>query len=164
MSLDPSQFESLFRAHQADVYGWIARIVRDRGAAEDLTVETFWRVWRHRERYDASRPFLPWVRRIASRVAIDHLRHAPRLVGLERTPEARDAANPEGQSLQAQLENAIRSLPAKFQAVAVLSLVEEKAPGEIAEAFEIPLATVKTRRARAIQMLRRKLEAMGVRP
>lgn len=164
MSLESAGFEALFRAHQTEVYAWIVRMVRDPGAAEDLTVETFWRVWKHRASYDPSRPFQPWVRRIASRVALDHLRHAPRLVEIERTPATRDAPWAEQHQLQAKLEAAIHSLPAKLQAVAVLSLVEEEPVDEIARAFDIPAATVKTRRARAIQLLRRKLESMGVKP
>lgn len=164
MSLESAEFESLFRAHQAEVYAWIVRMVRDPGAAEDLTVETFWRVWKHRASYDQSRPFQPWVRRIASRVALDHLRHAPRLVEMERSPATRDAPLAEQHQLQARLEAAIRSLPAKLQAVAVMSLVEEEPVDEIARAFDIPPATVKTRRARAIQLLRKKLESMGVKP
>jgi DNA-directed RNA polymerase specialized sigma24 family protein len=55
-------------------------------------------------------------------------------------------------------------LPAKLQAVAVLSLIEEEPADEIAHALDIPVATVKTRRARALQLLRRKLESMGVQP
>ena len=42
-------FETLFRQFQGQVYGWILRIVRDTGAAEDLTVETFWRIYRERD-------------------------------------------------------------------------------------------------------------------
>ena len=38
---DLAAFETLFRSHQAEVYRWIVRIVRDPAAAEDLTVETF---------------------------------------------------------------------------------------------------------------------------
>ena len=43
---DIDAFESLFREHRRSVYGWILRIVRDPAAAEDLTVETFWRIHR----------------------------------------------------------------------------------------------------------------------
>lgn len=162
--LDSAQFESLFRAHQAEIYAWIVRMVRDAGAAEDLTVEAFWRVWRHRASYDATRPFLPWARRIATRVALDHLRHAPRLVAMEHCPGAHDAPFAEQRELRERLETAVRSLPAKFQAVAVLSLIEEQPLDAIAESLDVPPATVKTRRARAIQLLRRKLESMGVKP
>jgi hypothetical protein len=44
---DSEAFETLFRQFQGEVYGWIVRVVRDPGAAEDLTVETFWRIYRH---------------------------------------------------------------------------------------------------------------------
>jgi hypothetical protein len=43
---DLDAFETLFRLHQRAVYGWILRIVRNPAAAEDLTVETFWRIYR----------------------------------------------------------------------------------------------------------------------
>ena len=58
-------FEALFRQFQGPVFGWIMRIVRDRGAAEELTVETFWRAWNARARFDPQREFGAWARRIA---------------------------------------------------------------------------------------------------
>jgi len=48
---DLEAFEALFRQHQKEVYFWIVRIVRDSGIAEDLTVETFWRIYRARDRF-----------------------------------------------------------------------------------------------------------------
>ena len=49
---DVDAFESLFREHQGEVYRWIMRIVRNTAAAEDLTVETFWRMYRAHARFD----------------------------------------------------------------------------------------------------------------
>ena len=46
----------------AAVYGWILRIVRNVPAAEDLTVETFWRIYQARARFEAARGFDPWAR------------------------------------------------------------------------------------------------------
>src|ERR1035441_486316 len=66
-------FEILFRQFQGQVYGWIVRIVRNPAAAEDLTVETFWRIHRARSRFDPRRGFGPWARRIATNLAVDHL-------------------------------------------------------------------------------------------
>src|SRR5258708_27131362 len=71
---DVDAFEELFRQYQSEVYRWIVRLVRNPGVAEELTVETFWRIYRHRKRFDTRRPFGPWARRIASRVAIDYLK------------------------------------------------------------------------------------------
>ena len=39
---DLDAFAELFRQFQGEVYGWIARIVRNPGVAEELTVENFW--------------------------------------------------------------------------------------------------------------------------
>jgi RNA polymerase sigma factor (sigma-70 family) len=64
---DVRAFETLFRKHQGSVYRWIVRIVRDPAAAEDLTLETLWRIYRARARFDPRRPFGAWARRIATR-------------------------------------------------------------------------------------------------
>jgi RNA polymerase sigma factor (sigma-70 family) len=67
-------FETLFRQFQGEVFGWIIRIVRDPGIAEDLTVETFWRIHRARSRFDPARSFGAWARRIATNTALDYLK------------------------------------------------------------------------------------------
>jgi RNA polymerase sigma-70 factor (ECF subfamily) len=54
---DLEAFEALFRQHPREVYAWIVRIVRDSGIAEDLTVETFWRIYRTRSRFDPAGNF-----------------------------------------------------------------------------------------------------------
>ena len=58
---DREAFETLFRQFQGEVYGWIVRIVRDPGAAEDLTVETFWRIYRAHARFDPEGSFGAWT-------------------------------------------------------------------------------------------------------
>src|SRR5690242_5557119 len=73
---DLNAFESLFRQYQREVYGWIVRIVRDPAASEDLTIETFCRIHRAHARFDPSRSFAAWARKIASNVAIDFLKSA----------------------------------------------------------------------------------------
>jgi RNA polymerase sigma factor (sigma-70 family) len=93
-------FEALFRQYQGEVFSWIVRIVRDPAAAEDLTLETFWRIYRAHARFEPERSFGAWARRIASNVAIDYLktvRSRERYVAVSPPPEsARDprAANP----------------------------------------------------------------------
>lgn len=71
---DMDAFEALFQQYQKDVYAWIVRIVRDTGVAEDLTVETFWRIYRSRARFEPTGNFPAWARRIATNAALDHLR------------------------------------------------------------------------------------------
>src|SRR5271154_3824814 len=72
---DLDAFESLFRQYQREVFRWIVRVVRNTATAEDLTVEAFWRAHRAHARFDAAKGnFAGWLRRIATNVAIDHLR------------------------------------------------------------------------------------------
>src|ERR1700752_1394793 len=71
---DVEAFETLFRAHQRSVFGWVLHIVRERSAAEDVTIEAFWRMHRAHARFDSARGFEPWARRIATHAALDWLR------------------------------------------------------------------------------------------
>ena len=71
---DAGAFESLFHAHQREVFHWIHRIVRDPAAAEDLTVESFWRAYQACGSFDPARGgFGPWMRRIATNAALKHI-------------------------------------------------------------------------------------------
>src|SRR5438552_12542747 len=78
---DQSAFELLFRRFEPDVYNWIMRIVRDRGSADDVLVEAFWRAYRGRAQFDPARSFGAWMRRIATNAALDELRSASRRSG-----------------------------------------------------------------------------------
>src|SRR5437899_12194997 len=49
---DLEAFEALFRQRQSEVYRWIVRLVRNPAVAEELTVDTFWRIYCHRRRFD----------------------------------------------------------------------------------------------------------------
>ncbi|MBZ5497949.1 MAG: sigma-70 family RNA polymerase sigma factor [Acidobacteriia bacterium] len=160
---DMDAFETLFRQFQRDVYRWIMRIVRDPAAAEDLTVETFWRIYRSRARFDPKREFGAWARRIASNVALDHLRSAPRETELDEGRAADPAPDRAAQQgVREALCRAFRRLPAKLRAVAALALIEEQPQAVIAEALGISVATVKSREFRAVRLLRHSLRRMGV--
>ena len=45
-AMDGFDFEAVFREDYRAVTRLIARVVRDSGRAEELAVETFWRLWR----------------------------------------------------------------------------------------------------------------------
>jgi RNA polymerase sigma-70 factor (ECF subfamily) len=79
---DLSAFEAMFRGHQADVYRWCLRIVRDHAAAEDLAMDAFQRAWRSHATFDPGKSFGAWIRRIATNLALEHLRAAKRNVPL----------------------------------------------------------------------------------
>src|SRR5215510_9601440 len=156
-------FEALFQQFQKQIYRWIMQIVRDSGIAEDLTVETLWRIYRARSRFNPERSFGAWSRRIATNVALDWLRRVHHEVDLaehsmiEVVPDA--VAQ---QDIRAAIARAFKQLPPKLRVVATLSLIEEEPYEAIGEALGIGVAAVKTRRFRAVRLLRKKLKRMGI--
>ena len=60
------------------------------------------------------------------------------------------------------IESAFRRLPPKLQAAATLALIEERSYEEIAVALGKPIGTIRTRVFRAIRLLWKQLERMGV--
>jgi RNA polymerase sigma-70 factor, ECF subfamily len=156
---DLDAFESIFREYQNEVYGWIVRIVRDPAAAEDLTIETFWRIYRARARFDATRELGPWARRIATHLAYNHLKAArPETALLGDIPQP--CAADEGVSSAIRL--AFAGLPPRLRDVAELALIEEKSYAEVAQALAISVGAVKSRAFRAVRLLRKKLRQLGV--
>ncbi len=166
---DAEAFEALFRQFQGEVYGWIVRIVRDPGAAEDLTVETFWRIYRARSRFDPRRGFGPWARRIATNLALDHLSTQRSSTALEDdSPPPCLRCSPPDPALAADLRQKVAAafgrLPVRLRAAATLAMIEETPYGDIAHALGISIGTVKSRVFRAVRLLRGDLQRMGVEP
>jgi RNA polymerase sigma-70 factor (ECF subfamily) len=160
---DPEAFEALFRQFQGEVYGWIVRIVRDPSAAEDLTIETFWRIHRAHGRFDPGASFGAWARRIATNLAIDHLRQTRREVALADHLAQPTVADPiECREARRQIAVAFRRLPLKLRVAATLSLIEERSPKEIAEALGTSEGAVRVRVFRAVRLLRQQLRRVGV--
>lgn len=162
---DVDAFEELFRLHQGEVYRWIVRIVRDPAIAEDLTVETFWRIHRGHARYDPARSFESWARRIAGNAALDFLQSRPRETELPEDLSQAAAPNPGiSQEVRRKTAQAFARLPPKLRIAATLALIEEQPYKEIAAALGISTGAVKLRVFRALRLLRKNLQRQGIEP
>jgi RNA polymerase sigma-70 factor (ECF subfamily) len=158
-------FERLFRLHQRAVYGWVLRIVRNPAAAEDITVETFWRIHRAHARFDPARGFEAWARRIATHAALDALRAQRTEFELPAELAAPARADPAvSAEIRIRTAQAFQRLPPKLRIAAILAVVEEQPHKEIAEALGISVAAVKLRVFRALRILRKDLESQGITP
>lgn len=163
---DLEAFEALFRQYQCEVSRWIMRIVRDRATAEDLTLETFWRMYRAHARFDVAKGNCAgWLRRIATNAALDHLRRTPREMPLvEDLPDVPRAPAAEQSELRHTIFSAMNRLSPRLRVVVLLALVEEESYDSIAEALGISVSAVKLRVFRAVRILRKELSAAGVHP
>jgi RNA polymerase sigma-70 factor (ECF subfamily) len=158
-------FETLVRQFQGDIYSWTVRIVRDPATAEDLTVETLWRTYRARRQFRPDGNFGAWVRRIATNLALDHLRRQRP----EQSPVAEPAGVPQADRVlqretQEKIQQAFRRLPPKLRVAATLALVEELPYDEIANALGTSVGAVKVRVFRAVRILRKRLSRAGITP
>jgi RNA polymerase sigma-70 factor, ECF subfamily len=162
---DLDAFESLFRQFQGEVFRWIVRMVRDPGVAEDLTIETFWRIHRAHARFDPKRSFGAWARRIATNVALDYLKKARPEIALPEDLPGPVLPDPGvEQEERERVSRAFGQLPAKLRVAATLALIEEEPYQGIADALGISVGAVKLRVFRAVRLLRKRLKQLGVEP
>jgi RNA polymerase sigma-70 factor, ECF subfamily len=93
-------FEELYRSSRDDVYAYVAGLLRDRSAAEDVTAAAFERAYRKRSRFDPNRGTpRAWLFGIARNAALDELRRRSRQAQMsaepvdESRPSLEDAAD-----------------------------------------------------------------------
>jgi len=158
-------FEALFRLHQRAVYGWILRIVRNPAAAEDLTIETFFRIHQAHARFQPALGFEAWARRIATRAALDWLRSAhteselpAELAGPAKTDPGVAA------EIRSATALAFGRLPRRLRIAATLAVIEQQPHKEVAAALSISVAAVKLRVFRALRLRRKDLASQGITP
>ena len=170
---DEKAYRELVERYQGQVYSLALRMVRRAEDAEDLTQETFVRMFRALSRYDPERPFAAWLFTIASRLCIDHIRRR-KVSPISLTQRERDtdeeyeievedtglkpdeaAAHAEESRRTAEL---IEALPPHYRIVVLLRHVQDLSYEEIAEALHLPLGTVKARIHRARALLKVRME------
>ncbi len=163
-------FERLARRFYAGVCNYLCWISRDAGLAEDLTQETFMQIWQHPPEMRGERALKAWVFRIARNQYLQHCRRARvESVLLEDCGESHPAdfasSDPhislEREDLRRAIRDAVENLPDYYREVVVLYNLEGLSLAQIAEVLDIPKGTVKSRRAKALSLLRQLLQEVG---
>jgi RNA polymerase sigma factor (sigma-70 family) len=166
---DECALESLYDATAARVHGVVLRITQRAALAEEVVEETYWQVWRQAPRFDAARGRpVTWLLAMARSRAIDMLRREQRFQHDELPDDdAADAAHaaPPAQDLleatrgQAHVHAALASLEPRARQLVALAFFQGLTHEEIAERQAMPLGTVKSLIRRALQQLKRVMEA-----
>ena len=80
-------FDRLYRSSRDDVYAYVASLLRDTAAAEEVTATAFERAYRKRSRFDPQRgEQRAWLFGIARNAALDELRRRDRHAELTAEP------------------------------------------------------------------------------
>ena len=162
-------FESIVSYYSTAIYNFAFRFIYDREEAHDLAQEVFLRLYVNLREFDASRPFRPWLYRLATNVCINAIRgrkrrptvQDPELLAQRRSNDA--TGDPAGTAARqddvAAIQRAVAQLPEDYRAVVVLRYLEDMSCEDVAAAMDIPLGTVKTWLFRAREMLKQKMKA-----
>jgi RNA polymerase sigma-70 factor (ECF subfamily) len=161
----------LLHRHRTPVVNYLYRMVQNEAIAEELAQDAFIRVYQSRARYEPAAKFSTWLYRIATHLALNHIRDTRR----ESSHERLDAATPDGpkreiadgstlvdqdlihQEMVRRLRAAIEELPARQRAVVLMHKYQEMDYRQIADALDTTVSSVKALMFRACATLRMRL-------
>lgn len=162
---DMPSWGELVAEHADSVYRLAYRLSGDQHDAEDLTQETFMRVFRSLKHYQPG-TFRGWLHRITTNLFLDMVRHRnkirmealpedyERLPGTDMTPEQAYHVN----HLNPVLQEALDQLAPDFRVAVVLCDVVGMSYEEIADTLGVKMGTVRSRIHRGRSQLRASLE------
>ena len=159
---DEHAFLMLYDRYVSRVYGLTLRILGDAMLAEEVTQDTFLKLWGRARQFDSGKGELaPWLLTIAHRTALDRLRLENRRLPVsnaqdpeETWPILPDESTQNSEARWRSLYFAVQSLPEEQRQVIDLAYYKGMSQSEIAEVLGWPLGTVKTRVRSAMQSLR----------
>lgn len=168
---DAAGFSELLVRHRNPVVHFMYRMVQNQAIAEELAQEVFLRVYRSRESYEPTAKFTTWLFRIATHLALNHLRDhkgerykasldQPTEDGLLR--EVPDGSLTAEQTMMryarlAEVRQAVQMLPDKQRAAVIMHKYQEMDYTQIATALGCSESALKSLLFRAYETLRRKL-------
>jgi RNA polymerase sigma-70 factor (ECF subfamily) len=161
LAQDQQAFHALYSEFGKAVYSLAFRVLHNAQLAEEVTQDTFLKVWLRKAQWDPQKGrLLNWLLAIAHFTAIDHLRKENRQPNLhpESIEDIEYAIPPDPSSAAWQDSSALRMLMprlSKDQAALIeLAFYQGLSHSEIVKVTQIPLGTVKTRLRRGLQRLR----------
>jgi RNA polymerase sigma factor (sigma-70 family) len=158
---NPASLDYLYDHYSAALYGIVFRIVKSDDVAEEVLQDVFLKIWDKIDAYDASKGKLfTWMLNLARNQAIDKIRSKE----ISKSRKTDDIDNLVGKINKAEyseqnveaigLKEVLARLPEEQCFVIEKLYLEGYTQSEVAEEFNIPLGTVKTRTRMALAELR----------
>lgn len=161
------QFQQLYEEYSDKVYSYLLLLTGKKETAEDLTQETFLKVYKHIHQFNGNSQIFTWLVKIARNVAIDYLRRGNRLrfFALDKFPVQACEPSPVEIIVKGEkttlLYNAIRSLKLSYQEVLILRKIKEFSIKETAMILGWSENKVKITTSRAMAALKKELKRRG---
>jgi RNA polymerase sigma-70 factor (ECF subfamily) len=156
-------FDRLYRENRDDVYAYVAGLLRDRSAAEDVTAAAFERAYRKRSRFNSRRGSpRAWLFGIARNAALDELRRRGRHARMEDEPADLTGLGAiqqvEHSELRLALGQALEELAPRERELVALKFFAGLSNGEIGRVIGVSESNVGTRLHRTMDKLREALD------
>jgi len=155
-------FSELYRRVSPNLMGYLLRLTRDRGRAEDLLQVTFSKVHRARASYLRGAPILPWIFAIARRSFLDERRAArsrnEELSSDGIVPEPKAEPEAVSNDVADAIERAVDALPEAYREAIQLTKISGLSIAEAASVLGASETAVKLRVHRGYNILRKSLE------
>jgi len=172
---DDAAFEYLVQKYRRPMIGFMYRMAHNAAVAEDLAQEVFLRVYRSREKYEASAKFSTWLYRIATNLAVNHARDSrnerpERTVSIDEPDEetgltvdvADGSMNAEETILRRERLTAIRKrvqeLPERQRVAVLMHKYQQMDYRQIAQVLKLSESATKSLLFRAYETLRTQLK------
>lgn len=157
---DVNSYKVIFNTFYNRLYAFSLNYVEDTYAAEDIVENVFLILWQKKNDIDKVENLKSYLYSMVRNASIDHLKQEQRSISLDidkhDSIELQDQYVIEEET-HALLYKALESLPAKCRKVFELSCLEGVKYKDISEELEISINTVKSQRARAIELLKQNL-------
>jgi RNA polymerase sigma-70 factor, ECF subfamily len=158
------RFELLYRSSRDDIFAYVATLLNDRAAAEDITAIAFERAYRRRMTFDRRRgEERAWLFGIARNAALDELRRRKRLAALTIDPEdvseAEDDDGAEVALRRTAVRTALAELAPRDREVIALKFGAGLRNAELAKVLGVSETAAGTLLYRAMEKLRKACDA-----
>lgn len=168
---DELAFEALVKKYTKLIYFFIFRQVKDPQLSEDLTQETFIKVWKNLRKFDFDKSFKTWIFKIAKNLTIDYFRKFKfkeipfsffedekgfnPVIERIRNPQPLPNQALETKEIKDYVKNLVFELPSTYQQIIYMHYELELSFNEIAEILDKSVNTVKSWHRRALLRLKK---------
>ena len=167
---DEEAFEEINRRYMRQIFNFAHQYAKT-ADVEDITQDTFLKVWKYIKQFTKGRQFRPWIFTIARNTALDHIKKRKAILFSDlddnendlsfsdtlQDPEPLPPKLFEDSALAAELVSVVKTLQPDYRAVLTLHYQENLTFDEIAEIMDKPMNTVKSWHRRALIKLRDQL-------
>jgi RNA polymerase sigma-70 factor (ECF subfamily) len=158
---DRKAAEKLIDAHYLLVYKFNFRFCRHKQLAQDLTQETFIRVWQAIDNYNGNSRFSTWLYRISYNLYLDQKKRRTISTSVFEKMDEKSYHIESPLEIKNQFQyilNRMNYLPEQLQHILILHYQQDLSFKEIAQILDIPKGTVKSRISNALKQLREIME------